>query len=223
MPAYGVVAFYRENRSEIVAVAEIVCKIYRLQLSVEKLPETTDMLPALLPEETVLCILNAEGWHTLKLLKYIYALPRPVLLVRPDQAPETYCRLKVPVGYLPENKEKVMWVNFFQHNHPESETELIVPREKDEGIAAQVRTNVGFIERIFRQSGARYVETSRPGSFEKNLEEVFRESNDCIVFIMRPFRIFSCYVPRTLRLFRKYAHTATLIIPRDDSLYIPCH
>ena len=63
----------------------------------------------------------------------------------------------------------------------------------------------------------------RKGVLKKPEKELFMESNGGVVLIMRPFRIFSFYFPYVLRLFRKYARTPVLIIPRDDSLYVPCH
>lgn len=223
MSSYGIIAFYRQDEAEIAASAEAICRIYQLTLKYEKLPEKSETLPALLDENTLLCLFCREGQGFLKLMKYVYALGKPALVVSSGQEGPAFHHLKIPVGYLKENREKVIWANFFQHYNPECQIELVIPMEKDEGIAMQVHDNVSFIEHIFRKSGATYIKTPRQGSFEKNLKSVFQESDDCIVFIMRPFRLFSFQLPHTIRLFRKYAHTATLIIPRDDSLYIPCH
>ena len=86
-----------------------------------------------------------------------------------------------------------------------------------------VNNNLEFIEKIFQNSNASYSKSFVEGSFEKNLKRIFQEEEDSIVFIIRPYRIFSIFIPYNIRLFRKYAHTPTMIIPRDEKLYIPCH
>lgn len=223
MSDYEIIAFYKEDKEEVSLHAEAIREMYHLKLRYEKIPDLETSIGALLSKETVLCILGRTTFRFRKLLRYVYALTKPIIIVHPNDSPEVYNRLKVPVGYLQENKEKVVWANFFQRNNENSKVELIIPKEKDEDIAFMVKNNVDFIENIFKKSEAHYTKIYQEGSFEKNLKDVFVSSNDCVVFIMRPFRVFSFYIPYNLKLFRKYAHTPTLIIPRDDSLYIPCH
>lgn len=223
MSDYGIVAFYKENEAEISRHAEAISKMYHLKLRYEKVPDLPASIATLLGQDTVLCILDRTIFKFRKLLKYVYALNKPVVIVHPKDSAEVYNRLKVPVGYLQENKEKVVWANFFQRNNAESRVELVVPKEKDEDIAFMVKNNLEFIEKIFQKSNAQYKKSFVEGSFEKNLKLIFQESDNCVVFVMRPFRVFSVFIPYNLRLFRKYAHTPVLIIPRDDSLYIPCH
>lgn len=223
MNDYGIVAFYKENESEISVHAEAISKMYHLQLRYEKVPQFPAAISSLLSQNTVLCILDRTIFKFNKLMKYVYALKKPVIVVHRNDSPEVYNHLRVPVGYRQEDKEKVVWANFFQHNNPQSKIELVIPKEKDEDIAFMVKNNVDFIENIFRKSNASYEKVFVEGSYEKNLKQVFKDSNNCIIFIMRHFRIFSFYIPYNIRLFRKYAHTPTMIIPRDDSLYIPCH
>lgn len=223
MSEYSIVAFYKDNEGEVSAHARAISSMYHLKLRYEKLPVVPTSVATLLGQDTVLCILDRTVFSFRKLMKYVYALNKPVIVVHPKDSSEVYNRLKVPVGYLQENKEKVVWANFFQHNNSQSKIELVIPKEKDEDIAFMVKNNVDFIENIFQKSDTQYEKSFVEGSFEKNLKKIFQESNDCVVFIMRPFRIFSIYVPYNIRLFRKYAHTPTMLIPRDDSLYIPCH
>lgn len=223
MSTYEIVAFYRENESEVAAHAVAISEMYHLALRYEKAPEIEASINTLLNQNTVLCIMDRAVFKFRKLMKYVYAINKPIIIVHPKDSAEVYNKLKIPVGYLQENKEKVVWANFFQHYNENSSLELIVPKEKDEDIAFMVKNNVEFIENIFNKSGARYTKTLVEGSFEKNLKKVFVDSDDCIILILRPFRVFSFYIPYNIRLFRKYAHTPTLIIPRDDSLYIPCH
>ena len=223
MNTYSIVAFYQENEAEVAAHAEAISHYYQLQLRYEKVPETETCLAALLTSDTVLCILDRTTFTFRKLMKYVYALNKPVIVVHRNDSSDVYNNLKVPVGYLQENKEKVVWANFFQHNNPDCRLELVIPKEKDEDIAFMVKNNLAFIENIFLKSGAKYEKTFVEGSFEKNLKKIFRDSQDCVILLMRPFRIFSFFLPYNIRIFRKYAHTPTMIIPRDDSLYIPCH
>lgn len=220
---YEIVAFYKEEISEVSVHAESLSKMYKLQLRYEKVPREPIAISALLGQQTVLCVLDRTLFKFGKLMKYVYALNKPVIVVHRNDSSEVYNHLKVPVGYLQENKEKVVWANFFQRNNAESKIELVIPKEKDEDIAFMVKNNVGFIEQIFHNSKARYEKSYVEGSFEKNLKKIFQESSDCVIFIMRPFRVLSFYFPYNIRLFRKYAHTPTMIIPRDDALYIPCH
>ncbi|MEG0795826.1 MAG: hypothetical protein RR397_04855 [Odoribacter sp.] len=223
MTNYEIVAFYKEDKKEVTAHATAISTFYNLRLRYEKVPQMQTAISSLLTQETVLCIFDRKCFGFNKLMKYVYALNKPVIIVHPNDSPESYNKLKLPVGYLQENKEKVVWANFFQHNNSNSQVELVIPKEKDEDIASMVKNNVSFIEDIFQKSEARYIKTSVEGSFEKNLKKIFINSDDCIVFIMRPFRIFSFHYPYSIRIFRKYAHTPTMIIPRDDALYIPCH
>jgi len=223
MSDYGIVAFYKENETEISPHAEVLSKMYHLQLRYEKLPRMPEAVGALLETDTVLCMLDRTAFPFRRLMKYVYAVNKPVIIVHPHDSAEVYNQLKLPVGYLQENKEKVVWANFLQHNHPGCKIELVIPREKDEDIAFMVKNNVAFIEQILQKSKVSYQKSVVEGSFEKNLREIFRESDDCVLFIMRPFRIFSFYLPYNIRLFRKYAHTPVMLIPRDDALYIPCH
>lgn len=223
MDTYEIVAFYKDSENEVVAHAREISALYHLSLRYEKAPETEDSIKALLAQNTVLCVFNRSVFKFGKLMRYVYALTKPTIIIHSNDSFSVYNNLKVPVGYLQENKEKVVWANFFQRNNPNAKVELVIPKEKDEDIAFMVKNNVAFIENIFAKSGANYVKNFVDGSFEKNLKKVFKTSDDCIIFIMRPFRVFSFYIPYNIRLFRKYSHTPTLIIPRDEKLYIPCH
>ena len=90
-------------------------------------------------------------------------------------------------------------------------------------IAAMVRNNLAFMERILKHSEARYEVVNEEKSFEKSLIKVLQDLSPGITLMMRPFRLFPFYYPYTVRLYRKHARSEVLIIPRDDSLYIPCH
>lgn len=223
MSNYEIVAFYKDSQAEVSAHAAVLSALYGLDLRYEKTPEAESSVATLLGQNTVLCVFKREVFGFRKLMKYIYALNKPVIVVHSNDSQEVYNNLKIPIGYLQENKEKVVWANFFQRNNPQAVVEMVIPKEKDENIAFMVKNNVDFIENIFQNSGANYSKVFLEGSFEKNLKKVFVESDNCIIFIMRPFRIFSWFIPYNIRLFRKYSHTPTLIIPRDDELYVPCH
>ncbi|NCE72890.1 hypothetical protein [Odoribacter sp. Z80] len=223
MGDYGIVAFYRETESEVSGPAEALMQIYHLHLRYEKVPQFPEAIASLAGQDTVFCVFERTVFKFRRLMQYVYALNKPCMIVHRKDMPGVYHHLKVPVGYSQENKEKVVWANFLQRNDRECQVELVVPEEKDEHIAFMVKNNLAFIENILQKSGARYARTFPEGSFEKNLKRTFQESNGGVVLIMRPFRIFSFYFPYVLRLFRKYARTPVLIIPRDDSLYVPCH
>lgn len=223
MANYEIIAFYKDSEDEITIQAGKLHEFYGLEVRYEKLPVDETSIGAFLSDKTVMCLFNRDylGFH--KLLKYVYRVGKPMLIVRSSYSCEAYNHFNIPVGYLQENKEKVVWANFLQRYNPNSTIELTIPEEKDEGIAHLVQNNVSFIENIFNNSGARYTRSLFKGSFERILKDTFRKTDDAIVFLMRPFRLFSFYTPLNLRIFRRYAHTPTLIIPRDDELYIPCH
>lgn len=223
MADYEIVAFYREHEAEIAKRARIVGEKFRLRVRYEKLPGAAGAITALLEEKTVFCMLARETIAFFKLMKYVYALDRPVLVVDHRMLPEACDCLKVPVGYLQENREKVVWANFLQRHHPACRIELVVPQERDEGIAEMVSGNLGFIENILKKSEARYVATFTKVGYERSLKEMFGEREECVVLMMRPFRIFAFYFPYAVRLFRRYGHAPVLFVPRNDSLYIPCH
>lgn len=223
MTDYEIVAFYKKNKEEVELHADRVGVLFGLTVRYEQLPREEVAIETLFTEKSVLCIFNREVMKFRKLLKYVYHVPKPALIIRREYLPEACNHLKVPVGYLQENKEKVVWANFFQRRNAEAQVELIVPQEKDEDIAAMVNNNLCFIENIFENSGAKYTKTFLKGSFEYVLKTTFKVQENSVIFLMRPFRVFSFYIPLNLRYFRRYAHTQTLIIPRDDKLYIPCH
>lgn len=223
MADYEMIAFYWEDPSEVLTLAQSFADLYHLLLRPEKIPDIPVTISTLFRENTVMCFFQGETRPFRKLMRWVYAVKKPVLIAYGEQLEAAFHALKVPVGYLPENKEKVMWVNFFRHYHPECQVELLIPREKDEGIAEQVANNVGFMGQVFQQAGVSCRKTFTEAGFEKSLRQIFQQTDDAIVVLMRPFRLFSFQLPLTLRLFRKYGHTPVLIIPRDDALYIPCH
>lgn len=219
---YELVAFYREIPAEAAAAVQ-VAEAYRLQLRYEKVPETPAVVRTLLHENTVLCFWPRPAWPFRRLLKYVYALDRPVWIAAGEKEGEAARHLKVPVGYLPENKEKAMWINFFCRARSACRVELVVPQEKDRGIADQVADNLEFVERVFEKAGTAYTRTYTGTGFEKSVAAVFQQTGDAVVVLMRPFRLFSFQLPLIFRLFRKYGGTSALVIPRDENLYVPCH
>ena len=116
MANYEIVALYKEHESEVSAHAVAISEMYHLTLRFEKVPEMETAINSLLNQNTVLCVIHRSVFKFRKLLKYVYAITKPVIVVHPNDSPEVYNRLKVPVGYLQENKEKVVWANFFQRN-----------------------------------------------------------------------------------------------------------
>lgn len=223
MSKYEVIAFYKASENEVRVHAERFAGLYGLELRFEQLPLKEEAITDYVGEYTVVCMFNRDPFSVRKLLKYVYRVMKPALIFSNSYSTEAYNFLKVPVGYLSENKEKVVWANFFQRNNSHSDIELLIPREKDEQIAGMVNDNVCFIENIFGNSRALYKKTYVELEFEKLLEHAFRTQENSVVFLMRPFRVFSFFIPYYLRIYKRYAHTQILIIPRDDELYIPCH
>ena len=201
---YEIVAFYKQEIEEIRECAENIGRLYGWRYRCEKIPGSGKLLSACMGEDSVLCLLKRKSYSFYRLMKYVYALNKPVLVLQ-------------------ENKEKGIWANFLQRHHPGCRIEIIVPREKDEHIAAMVRNNLAFMERILKHSEARYEVVNEEKSFEKSLIKVLQDLSPGITLMMRPFRLFPFYYPYTVRLYRKHARSEVLIIPRDDSLYIPCH
>ena len=186
---YEIVAFYKQEIEEIRECAENIGRLYGWRYRCEKIPGSGKLLSACMGEDSVLCLLKRKSYSFYRLMKYVYALNKPVLVLQ-----DPGCRI-----------------------------EIIVPREKDEHIAAMVRNNLAFMERILKHSEARYEVVNEEKSFEKSLIKVLQDLSPGITLMMRPFRLFPFYYPYTVRLYRKHARSEVLIIPRDDSLYIPCH
>ena len=193
---YEIVAFYKQEIEEIRECAENIGRLYGWRYRCEKIPGSGKLLSACMGEDSVLCLLKRKSYSFYRLMKYVYALNKPVLVLQDHFSADTFQQLKIPVGYLKEN---------------------------DEHIAAMVRNNLAFMERILKHSEARYEVVNEEKSFEKSLIKVLQDLSPGITLMMRPFRLFPFYYPYTVRLYRKHARSEVLIIPRDDSLYIPCH
>lgn len=220
---YEIVAFYKHKESEVSVHAEHVCATFGLELRYEKVPRTASTIAAILNEKSVICLFNWDSFNTYRLMKYVYHLPRPSLIVRSAWSKDGYQHLKIPVGYLQENKEKVVWANFLQKHNTNVDIELIVPKEEDAEICSMINNNLFFIKKILTSSEAHFTETLAEENTGTSLKSVFQTVDNSMVLIMRSFRLFTFYVPFRLRMFVKYGHTPTLIIPRDEELYIPCH
>ena len=189
---YEIVAFYKQEIEEIRECAENIGRLYGWRYRCEKIPGSGKLLSACMGEDSVLCLLKRKSYSFYRLMKYVYALNKPVLVLQDHFSADTFQQLKIPVGYLKENKEKGIWANFLQR-------------------------------RILKHSEARYEVVNEEKSFEKSLIKVLQDLSPGITLMMRPFRLFPFYYPYTVRLYRKHARSEVLIIPRDDSLYIPCH
>ena len=192
---YEIVAFYKQEIEEIRECAENIGRLYGWRYRCEKIPGSGKLLSACMGEDSVLCLLKRKSYSFYRLMKYVYALNKPVLVLQDHFSADTFQQLKIPVGYLKENKEKGIWANFLQRHHPGCRIEIIVPREKDEHIAAMVRNNLAFMERILKHSEARYEVVNEEKSFEKSLIKVLQDLSPGITLMMRPFRLFSFTIP----------------------------
>ena len=181
---YEIVAFYKQEIEEIRECAENIGRLYGWRYRCEKIPGSGKLLSACMGEDSVLCLLKRKSYSFYRLMKYVYALNKPVLVLQDHFSADTFQQLK---------------------------------------IAAMVRNNLAFMERILKHSEARYEVVNEEKSFEKSLIKVLQDLSPGITLMMRPFRLFPFYYPYTVRLYRKHARSEVLIIPRDDSLYIPCH
>lgn len=223
MEKYGVVAFYGVSPDEVSPHAEAVGRMYGLEVRYEPLPEVPSTVAALMGEETLFCVVERSACGYRKLLRYLYAVRKPFLVVSRGASPEACRHAVLPVGYLAEERESVVWANFFRRRCPEGSLELLVPRERDSGIAAMVGNNLDFMENVLVKSGVVYRKRFAEKSFEKCLREAMGADDGRMVLMMRRFRLFSFYIPYNLRLLRRYTPASVMVIPRDEGLYIPCH
>lgn len=223
MAKYEVIAFYKKDVEEISVHAEQFGSLFGLDVRYEVLPGSASVLSALQTEKTVFGLFNKDYLSVKKLLKYVYALTRPSLIISSSYSPDAFKRLTLQVGYLPENKEKVVWANFLQRSNPSVEIELVVPTESDDEIAKMVSDNLFFTENVLNNSKATFHKRHATEATGDNLKAILKSSADSTVFIMRTYRLFSFFVPFRLRLFAHYACSPVLIIPRDEDLYVPCH
>lgn len=223
METYGIVAFYGTSPDGVAPHAEALGKLYRLRVRYEPLPSVPSSVTTLLDKETLFCLVERSACGYRKLLRYLYAVKQPFIIIPRGASPAAYSRLTLPVGYLTEERESIVWANFFRRRHPESSLQLLVPRERDAGIAAMVRNNLDFMENVLVKSGVAYRKERVERSFEKCLRELFRTNDSSLLLVMRRFRLFPFWIPYNLRLLRRYAHAPVMVIPRNDELYIPCH
>lgn len=220
---YEIVAFYRRSETEISVHAERVGRVFGLGVRYEKAPSKASAIVAMFDDKSVFCMFNWDYFGKYKLMLYVYNLLRPCLIVRDSWSTDAYMHLKIPVGYLQENKEKVVWANFLQKYNPALDIELLVPKESDSEIISMVDSNLEFIRNILDHSKATYKETHGELGSGDHLRDIFKKTDNGVVLIMRSYRLFSFYFPFRIRMFLDHGHTPTLIIPRDEDLYIPCH
>lgn len=218
-----IIAFYRVTEKEIGEHAERFAACYGLRVRYEKYPPAASTVSVLVGEDTVLCMFCLRQMKFRRLLRYVYAVNRPALLFDREDSAAACTALKLPVGYSRENKEKAAWANFFLRNSRQAEAELVIPYERDEGIAGMVRDNADFIEKVFAHSGVNYRKRFADRPIERLLEQLFQGEEKSLVLVMLPSRVFSFFIPYYLRLYKRSPRTQVLLIPRDESLYVPCH
>jgi len=223
MSVYEIIAFYKESGEESRRHAEIFAGFFGFDVRYEKYPEKEAQIFDFIKEDTVACLFNRDFVNVRKCFRYAYLVQRPVLIFSNSCAPEAYRYLKLPVGYALENKKKAVWANFFRRRNALLDIELLIPREKDALIAEMVDNNVYFTEKILTESGAVYKKREVGQSYEKLLKSTLREQESSLILMSLPLRVFPVFIPYPLRIYRRYAHTPVLFIPRDDRLYIPCH
>lgn len=223
MTVYEIIAFYRESEEEVRGHAERFAAFFGFSVRYEKYPEKEKGIFDFIREDTVVCLFNRDNMNFRKFFRYVYAVQRPALIFGNGCSPEAYHCLKLPVGYDLENKEKAVWANFFGRRNARLDIGLLVPREKDELIAEKVEDNVYFTEKILTGSGAVYQKSEWKQPYEKLLQSVLRNREKSWVLMRLPSRVFSFFIPSILRVYRRHAHVPVLFIPRDESLYIPCH
>ena len=83
MSNYHIVAFYRESETEVSKHAEVISRLFHLQLRYETVPRLPETIAALVGTDTVLCLLDRTAFRFRRLMKYVYALNRPVIVVQP--------------------------------------------------------------------------------------------------------------------------------------------
>lgn len=103
---YEIVAFYKQEIEEIRECAENIGRLYGWRYRCEKIPGSGKLLSACMGEDSVLCLLKRKSYSFYRLMKYVYALNKPVLVLQDHFSADTFQQLKIPVGYLKENKEK---------------------------------------------------------------------------------------------------------------------
>lgn len=222
MQRYEIVAFHAEREAEVDSFAREFACLYDLDVRMEQLPPVSSVVQSFLTDETVLCVFNADSIPFRRLLRFIYRIKLPVLLVRSACVAEDCMQMSIPVGYQKESKESVVWANFFQRRNPQTEIRLVVPQERDRGIAQLVDDNVQFMSRVLEKSEARFSTLPYAGTFGHTLRAAYADGRHNLTCIMKTYRLFPFYIPFNLRLYR-HAPGSILIISRDDDLYVPCH
>ena len=115
---YEIVAFYKQEIEEIRECAENIGRLYGWRYRCEKIPGSGKLLSACMGEDSVLCLLKRKSYSFYRLMKYVYALNKPVLVLQDHFSADTFQQLKIPVGYLKENKAASSRVSDRNHRSP---------------------------------------------------------------------------------------------------------
>ncbi|GHV66760.1 hypothetical protein FACS1894199_10850 [Bacteroidia bacterium] len=223
MDNYELIAFYLKDAGEVSAHAHALRNKLNLEVRFEKLPKKVEKIREMATRNSLLAVFSRDAMSYRRVLKYAYHFPNPVLLVSEADSLFSYAHLKLPIGFLKENKEKVVWANFIQRRNNFISLELIVPTEANNDYAYMVESNAIFIENILDGSDAQYRKTIFPGGFNSLLTHLFKNTAEGVLLIMRPYRFFSWWIPTYLKLYEKFGKTQIMLVPHDEELYIPCH
>ena len=79
---YEIVAFYKQEIEEIRECAENIGRLYGWRYRCEKIPGSGKLLSACMGEDSVLCLLKRKSYSFYRLMKYVYALNKPVLVLQ---------------------------------------------------------------------------------------------------------------------------------------------
>ncbi|MFB6342555.1 hypothetical protein ACE1ET_12570 [Saccharicrinis sp. FJH62] len=135
--------------------------------------------------------------------------------------PESIKRVTVPVGFLPEEKEKAPWSNSFIKY---CGAEITLLRPKDRGTRAA--KNVLFIEKFLKnQKNSCTIADGEKSSFKIEFEALKKFTADTDMFIISASRAYGLddnfFGPKEYHVLKKSEKPVMIINPRND-IYVLC-
>lgn len=234
-----IILFSLQNTTPAYAFAEYLCAAFNRKLICLGSGETEFDKRSLKPDlELVRDIIEAfdpvmfvfdydasSGKNKKQIRKYLLAfrdLRVPYVGVpRKHKAPGSVNEVIVPVGFLPEEKEKAPWSNSFIKYCKASITLL---RPKDRGSRAA--KNVAFISDFLKtQKNSCGISDGDKSSFKIEFEAQNRFMKNADLFIISASRAYGLddtfFGPKEYHVLRKSSKPVLIINPRDD-IYVLC-
>ena len=162
---------------------------------------------------------SAQRNKILKHLKAFRDLRVPYIGVKNGVEIGVLDNILIPVGFLPEEKEKAPWGNSFM-KYCNSKITLLQPKDK----GTRAKKNVEFIEKVFKSYNRNYqlIKGSK-SSFKIEFESISKKEYD--MYFITGSRAYGLddvfFGPKEYHVLKKADKPVLIINPRDD-IYVLC-